>query len=317
MPTSPRALAGRAARRLGLQRSDISGAIPVPEHAVPPYVLNAVCHPSFWDDPEWLDVQRTLDLPPGDDQLHRKRFEWVQCVYGLERLGALGPDKLVLGVGAGHERVLFYLANRSALTIGTDLYTGAFTDSPAAEADPDFVRHPERYAPFPYRQDHLEVLRADGTRLPFKAGAFDVVYSLSSIEHFGGHQAAAVAMREMARVLRPGGIACVATELVLAGGEHPEFFTPEALQRHVVEASGLVAVERLHQRPLPQAMLDDPVWLDGDLYRSPHLVLGRDRHRWTSVVLFLRKPTAAQLAVHAAPRLAAKAARGLRGRRDG
>jgi hypothetical protein len=58
-------------------------------------------------------------------------------------------------------------------------------------------------------------------------------------------------------------------------------------------------------------MLDDPIWLDGDLYRMPHLVLGRDQHRWTSVVLFLRKPTAAQMALHAAPRVAVRAVRNL------
>ncbi|HXA28222.1 MAG TPA: class I SAM-dependent methyltransferase [Candidatus Angelobacter sp.] len=309
MPPSPAALARRAARRLGLRRSDITGAVPVPDRAVPPYILNAVCHPDFWDDPEWLDVQRTLELPRGDDEQHRKRFEWVQCVYGLERLGALGPRAKVLGVGAGHERVLFHLANRSALTVATDLYTGAFTDSPAAEADPGFAADPQRYAPFPFRRDHLAVIRADGTRLPFPANAFDVVYSLSSIEHFGGHAAATTAMREMARVLKPGGIACVATELVLAGGEHPEFFTPQALQTYVIEQSGMVLVEKLHHKPLPQALLDDPVWLDGDIYKNPHLVLGRGEHRWTSVVLFLRKPTRAQLARHGLPRAVARAVR--------
>ncbi|HZS16118.1 MAG TPA: class I SAM-dependent methyltransferase [Candidatus Dormibacteraeota bacterium] len=290
------AAARRLVRRLGVRRSDVTAAMRVPDRAVPPYTLNAVCHPDFWSDPEWLQVQRALELPRGDDEQHRKRFEWVQCVFGLERLGVLGPRATVLGVGAGHERVLFYLANRSRLTVATDLYTGAFTDSPAAEADPDFARDPDHYAPFPYRRDHLAVLRADGTRLPFRANAFDAVYSLSSIEHFGGHAAASVAMREMARVLRPGGVACVATELVLAGGEHPEFFTPEALQHHVVEQSGLVPVERLHHKPLPQELLDEPVWLDGDIYKNPHLVLGRGEHRWTSVVLFLRKPTPAQYA---------------------
>jgi SAM-dependent methyltransferase len=183
--------------------------------------------------------------------------------------------------------------------VATDLYAGAFAESVAHEADPAFAADPDRFAPFPYRRDHLAVLRADGTRLPFAAASFDVVYSLSSIEHFGGHEAAGAAMREMARVLRPGGIACVATELVVQGGEHPEFFTAEALQRHVVEASGLVPVERLHQEPLPRALLDDPVWLDGDIYRNPHLVLGRGEHRWTSVVLFLRKPTPAEYARHA------------------
>jgi SAM-dependent methyltransferase len=299
----------RVARRAGLRRSDITRSIPVPDRAVPPYILNAVCHPRFWDDPEWLQVARALDLPLSDDRWHRKRFEWTQCVFGLERLGMLGPSARVLGVGAGHERVLFYLANRSAVTVATDLYSGAFTGGPAAEADPEFLTDPDRYAPFPYKRDHLRVMQADGCNLPFAAGSFDVVYSLSSIEHFGGHEAATVAMREMARVLRPGGVACVATELVLAGGPHPEFFTLDELQHHVIDESGMVPVERLHVEPLPQSLLDDPIWLDGDLYRMPHLVLGRGDWRWTSVIVFLRKPSAAELARHAVPRLAARAAR--------
>jgi SAM-dependent methyltransferase len=299
----------RAARRTGLRRSDITRSIPVPEHAVPPYVLNAVCHPDFWDDPEWLQVGRALDLPLDGGRWHRKRFEWTQCVFGLERLGVLGPQARVLGVGAGHERVLFYLANRSALTVATDLYEGAFVDGVDTSADPGFLSDPARYAPFPFRHDHLTVMQADGLALPFDPGSFDVVYSLSSIEHFGGHDAATIAMREMARVLRPGGIACVATELVLAGGPHHEFFTPDELQHHVVDESGLVLVERLHAKPLPQELIDNPIWLDGDLQGMPHLVLGRGDLRWTSVILFLRKPGAADMARYAVPRLAAKAVR--------
>jgi SAM-dependent methyltransferase len=298
------ALMRGAARRAGLRRADLIHAIPLPERAVPPYVLNAVCHPEFWKDPEWLQGIRTLDLPLRDDQRHRKHFEWAQCVFGLERLGVLGPRARVLGVGAGHERVLFYLANRSALTVAADLYSGAFVAGPAAEADPGFLADPERYAPFPYKHDHLQVTPADACHLPFAASSFDVVYSLSSIEHFGGHEAAAVAMREMARVVRPRGVVCVATELVLAGGPHPEFFTPDELQHYVVDGSGLVPIERLRLETLPQELMDDPVWPDRDPHRMPHFVLGQGDYRWTSVILFLRKPTPLELIRHGLPQRA-------------
>ena len=225
----------RATGRAGLRRADLTRSIRLPESAIPPYVLNAVCHPGFWDDPEWLQVARTLDLPLEENNRHRKHFEWTQCVFGLERLGVLGPRARVLGVRPGHERVLFYLANRSDLTVASDLYSGEFMTGPAAEADPGFMTEPEHYAPFPYKHDRLKVMPADGCYLPFAPSSFDVVYSLSSIEHFGGHDAATIAMREMARVIRPGGIVCVATELVLDGGPHHAFFTPEELQRYVID----------------------------------------------------------------------------------
>ena len=53
---------------------------------------------------------------------------------------------------------------------------------------------------------------ADARELPFPDGAFDVVFSLSSIEHFGGPRDVARAAREMGRVLKPGGHAFVVTE---------------------------------------------------------------------------------------------------------
>ncbi len=89
--------------------------------AAPP--LNAVCDSSFWQDGEWRTYGRALGLPQDEGWYHRKAWEWTQCIYGLERLNALGREKLVLGVGAGHEQVLYYLANRSLCTVGTDLYS--------------------------------------------------------------------------------------------------------------------------------------------------------------------------------------------------
>jgi SAM-dependent methyltransferase len=272
--------------------------------------LNRVCRPDAWDDPEWLAYNRMLDIEPG--LVHRKAFEWTHLIYGLERLNALGDDKLVLGVGAGHERVLYYLANRSHLTVATDLYGGHFVDTPAAEAAPDFMAEPERYAPFPYRQDHLTALPADGLKLPFKDDTFDVVYSLSSIEHFGGHEMAAVAMREKARVLKPGGIAVVATELVLEGPANEEYFAPDVLERCVIHASELIPVEELDDAPPPRDLIDDPVIIAENIDRHPHIVMGEGAMRWTSVIVFLRKPTKPQLAVLTARAVARRAARKLR-----
>lgn len=267
----------------------IASAAPVPHRlfADGP-ALNRVCRPDAWDDPEWLGVLRALDLPP--EIVHRKAFEWAHAIYGLERLNMLGPERTVLGVGAGHEHILYHLANRTKLTVATDIYAGHFVDTPAAEADPDFLAEPEKYAPFPYRRDHLVGLPADGLKLPFKDDCFDVVYSLSSIEHFGGYEMASVAMQEMARVLKLGGVACVATELVLEGPANHEFFPRDLFDRCVVGASGLVPVEQLDDEPPPRELFDDPVQMD-NINRNPHIVMGAGPMRWTSVIVFLRKPT--------------------------
>ena len=52
----------------------------------------------------------------------------------------------------------------------------------------------------------------DARRLDLPDDSFDVVFSLSSIEHFSSPRAIARAAAEMGRVLRPGGHAFIATE---------------------------------------------------------------------------------------------------------
>jgi SAM-dependent methyltransferase len=252
--------------------------------------LNSLTNIAAWDDPEWRSVSRLLGLSQDEGWYHRKAFEWTHSIYGLERLHALGPDRRVLGVAAGHECTLYYLANRSRLTVATDLYRGGFADSHAQEADPEFLTRPERYAPFPYKRDRLAPLPADALALPFEAESFDVVYSLSSIEHFGGHDQAARGIREMARVLKPGGVACVATEYVLRGPQHNEFFNAADLDHWVIGAApDLQLVEPLDRTEPPSRFFDDPVPLPDDPYHHPHVVLRLGDAMFTSVVLFFRK----------------------------
>lgn len=307
-PTGHPAIAGL---RRAVSKEWAAFGAPVPP--IPPgrISLNRMPHPRLWEDPEWRSIGRLLGISQSEGWYHRKTFEWAHCIYGLEKLGALGPDATVLGVGAGHECVLYHLANRSRLTVATDLYSGDFLDAISTEADPEFLTNPAKYAPFKYHEDRLMGLPADGCRLPFRDASFDVVYSLSSIEHFGGHAAAATAMREMARVLRPGGIACVATELVLQGGPHPEYFTPAELVEWLLYPSGLVLVEALDPELPPQEYFDDPVWLPEQVFKTPHIVLAVGDLRWTSIIFFLRKPGPGTLVQGAARRLAGAAARRL------
>jgi SAM-dependent methyltransferase len=192
-------------------------------------------------------------------------------------------------VGAGAEKPLFWLANRVAAVHATDLYT----DHSGYPWGSDFLADPGAYAPIEFSRDHLQVEVMSGTALAFADDTFDFAYSLSSIEHFGGHEAAARAMREIHRVLRPGGVACIATELVLSEAPHPEMFTIEELRRHVIEASALQLVEDGIDLRISSSLLEHPydIGRETHLAHSPHIVMTADGTTlWTSIIMFLRKP---------------------------
>ena len=185
---------------------------------------------------------------------------------------------------------------------------------------------PASHAPFPYRSDHLEVVYADARELPFPDASFDVVFSLSAIEHFGRPRDVARAAREMGRVLKPGGHALVATECfvrldprqtaladfavrALTLGRKRvratprrrliEAFTPRELRTRIVGPAGLDLMQPL------DLSLSEASWSNltvthgdgrltpatGDFY--PHVLLKAGHSVFTSVCLPLRKAPAA------------------------
>lgn len=244
-------------------------------------------NPRKWLLEEWRAVLDELGLSSSLELMHRKGFEWAQTVYGLRALGMLHGHARCLGVGSGHEAILYWLANHVGDVTATDLYEGEWALEGALEGDPDVLLDPSKYAPFDYRQDRLRFLRMDGRHLEFDDDSFDIVFSLGSIEHFGGNQAAAQAMREKARVCRPHGVVVVATELILNDRQHAEFFTIDELREHMVAASGM----KLIQPPrfeIPGYALRHPCIMPEETHRTPHLILDFEGVVTTSVIFFLR-----------------------------
>jgi SAM-dependent methyltransferase len=249
--------------------------------------LCELANPAKWDNAEWMSVLRELKLAEHKLGMHRKAYEFTQTVWGLRRLGALDDETRILSVGAGHEALLYWLANHAGRVLATDLYQGAWQSKGSLEGDIRVLAHPEEFAPFPYRRERLRFLPMNGTALGLRPAMFDVAYSLSSIEHFGGMAGARAAITEMARVVRPGGLVVVATEWLVRGPVRDEVFSPDDVA-DLFDVPSLELVEPI----------DDLVWrryeatavdLVANPFETPHMLVRIDDTVFTSVLAFLRR----------------------------
>lgn len=284
-----------------------------------------LCDVRDFEDADMLRVLREI-LPERDPLTHieRKAWECAMLALFLDEVGRLHDGTSVLAVGAGDDRMVFWLANRVGRVVATDIYgEGAFAEQGALQS---MLTNPRSRAPFPYREDRLEVRYADARALPFREQSFDVVFSLSSIEHFGGPAAVAQSARQMGRVLRPGGHAFVVTECLFVlhptqtalahsvvraltlnrkfRGATPrrrmvEGFTPRELRTRIVKPSGLELVQPLDLSLSPESWENLTITHGGDRLEPrsgrfyPHVLLQTGRSIFTSVCLPLRKAPAA------------------------
>ena len=231
--------------------------------------------------------------------IHRKDWEWALGIVAMRRFGKLTKNSKAIGVGVGREEVLFYLANNINHVYATDLYNAKDWKNFAPS---DFPENPKKYAPFPYNEEALTVLRMDGTKLEFPSENFDIAFSFSSIEHFGGknHSGALKSLREIERVLKRGGIAVIATEYIINNKEHPEFFNERTIYSDLInKLEKLQLVEPLDLR-ITTNTLDtvveffsvDANWdnIDEEYKKTHPLILLQVRNiLFTSVMLVFQK----------------------------
>ncbi len=102
----------------------------------------------------------------------------------IERLG-IGVGELVLDLGCGPGDGAARIASLGGVAVGLD-YSQGMLDR--ARAEPALTGR---------------LLRGDAGRLPFADASFDKVVCTNSFHHYPQHVAA---LREMRRVLRPGGV---------------------------------------------------------------------------------------------------------------
>ncbi len=139
----------------------------------------------------WWDDNADLYQTEHGEYLGDARFLW--CPEGVyeDEVGLLGPvaGRRVLEVGCGASQCARWLVKQGADVVGFDLSARQLEH--ARRIDQELGGTPVR------------LVQADATVLPFADGVFDVACSAFGAVPFVADSAAV--MREVARVLRPGG----------------------------------------------------------------------------------------------------------------
>jgi SAM-dependent methyltransferase len=285
---------------------------------------NKLCDLPDFDDPALRAMLRDI-VAPGytpQEELRRKFWEYAMLGLYLEEVGALRDDADALSIAAGHEEPLYWLTNRVGRVVATDIYgEGAFAVD-GREADGSMLTDPGHWAPYDYRADRLEVRSMDALNVDYPDDSFDIVFSLSSIEHFGQPQDIQRAAAEMGRVVKPGGHLVIVTEMLvkphpldwaplqvaiktLTGGRRlpnatmrqrmMDAFRPRDLQRDVIAPTGLEPVQPLDATLSPSTYDNLITWIGDDMRPAsgsdyPHILLKGHGSPWTSAFIAFQKP---------------------------
>lgn len=233
--------------------------------------------------------------------MSRKWWEFSKVLMAIDRFGYLRRDVDALGVASGCEALPFCLTNHMQMVVASDLYgQTAFAN---VEATTGMLRDPSDYWPHPYERNRLLVMNADATDLPFGDGSFDVLFSCSSVEHFGRADKVHRSMVEACRVLRPGGMYALSVDYLYSSPQASkpryrrakpirDFLTREDVQELIVKTPGLSLREPVDY--------EVPLHLVTNLYdlatgkpesgeMLPHLWLHWRDHYLTSLFLVLFK----------------------------
>lgn len=236
-----------------------------------------------------------------------KNWETAMALYSFEKHHFLKEGALFAGIGAGTERLTEMLANKGAIVFPIDRYLEA---TPWSDVSPSgYMVSVSEYTSKNTNTRNIIPVHSDARGISLPSNFFDGIYSSGSIEHFGGLEAIEAAAIEIARILKPGGIASISTEFKLDGPAGiPWFddscilFTQELIAKHIVEPSGLIAIEIPNNRPSSKTFktrknlvnflnsVKNIQTFQDKMNTYPNLILFHQGFLFCSVHILLKKP---------------------------
>ena len=147
--------------------------------------------------------------------LHPRTWEFVMGFLALEKYKMLESNRRGISFGSGREPLIFAVATRVEFLCVTDFYGESSVWDTAATGDAhSFVLG---VAPIDFDSSRIEVRSMDMREVAYPDGSFDFAYSISAFEHIGVDADFLSHLREVRRVLKPGGVYVLTTELRIGG----------------------------------------------------------------------------------------------------
>lgn len=240
----------------------------------------------------------------------RRQWEIAMTIRTFHDQGVLHDKSEVLGVGAGNEPTIFYLTRRVRRVFATDLYLPY--EGHWAEADVSMLANPSDNWPFAWNPLRLVTQHMDGRDLRYEDASFDGVFSSGSIEHFGSLDQIQNSIREIYRVLKPGGVLALATEFRVEGPgigfPGIVMFTPELIQERIIgdlkwklispidySLSAVTRRTEVSQKKAMKAFLSHVrkhkrlLYHEYNQVQYPITLMRQDPYVWTSITIAMRK----------------------------
>jgi ubiquinone/menaquinone biosynthesis C-methylase UbiE len=223
----------------------------------------------------------------------------------LENRGFLAPDKVGLGIAAGHEAIAFALTKHCREIHAIDLYGD--TSFAGSEANREILSNPRKFWSFEFDPTKIKFRHMDARKLEYADNTFDFAFSFSSIEHFGRDQGVRKSMEEAYRVLKPGGLYVLSVDWIFRESfphlprsmrwrEAGEFLTSREVKKILIESTPFVLKDQVFFETDPVDNLFDVLtktMVRGTLYPHIHLQFRKwllRKYYFTSLFMAFHKP---------------------------
>lgn len=191
------------------------------EEAAPKRFVSRCCTQGDFCSPHFQKIAEEMHLPSG---IHRKYWEFVYIVQALETNHVLQEHKSGIGFAVGLEPLPSFFAGRKVNILATDL---PLTADSAGEwvatgqnAGGNLEKlYNEEICEKSIFQKYVRYRDVDMNHLPDDLGTFDFCWSSCAIEHVGSLRQSKEFLKNMLRVLKPGGIAIHTTEFNLISND--------------------------------------------------------------------------------------------------